>query len=135
MSRPSLRFSLLTGVALLIAFFLTVAVTITPVCGALFRCGCTFAEGLAHCNVWERSTPSCPWCSGGPARFYVPFSLILLTVGAGIVWTAVKRKGLAAGFLVALALYPIAATLIGLCSALYAGYPYFLFWDLAPPSP
>lgn len=132
MSGPSLRISLLTGGALLIAFFFIVAVTITPVCGALFRCGCTFAQGLAHCNVWDASTPNCPWCSGGPARFYVPFSLILVTVSGGIVWTTVKKRGLAAGFLTALALYPVAATLIGLGSALYAGYPHFLFWDLAP---
>lgn len=45
--------------------FLVSIYLLTPVCGWLFGCGCTWPhEGLAdHCNYFDaQNTESCPWC-------------------------------------------------------------------------
>jgi hypothetical protein len=36
-----------------------------PICGLLFRCGCTFSwrGGVSNCNINNPSGPKCPWCN------------------------------------------------------------------------
>jgi hypothetical protein len=44
------------------------AVLYLPLCGLVFRCGCTFPllGGAAHCDVHQPGPPDCPLCAGPP---------------------------------------------------------------------
>ena len=103
--------------------------TITPFCGQLFSCGCALAGGMSECNIWQDTGPQCPWCSYGMAGFYVPFAVILLAIAVGT--AAGQQWGLGtwwSGLLGGLLSYLGAGLLVGLLTALYRGYPLFLWW-------
>jgi hypothetical protein len=52
------------AVSAVIALALTAA-TYLPVCGLVYRCGCTwfFAGGSAKCNIHNPAPPHCPACT------------------------------------------------------------------------
>jgi len=66
----------------LLAVFAFAAVAIAPLCGAFFRCGCTYlwAGGDAACNINNPAPPYCPWCVLGTPL--VAAVSILLFLGA-----------------------------------------------------
>ena len=43
---------------------LLLAIFFTPLCGWLFRCGCTFlwSGASVHCSVHDPARADCPWC-------------------------------------------------------------------------
>lgn len=80
-----------TGATLVIA--LTV---VTPLCGYLFRCGCTWPwAGLdAACNIHDPSAPhQCPWC----ASLLAGWLSVATAVAAGLAAATVFRTKLNSG--------------------------------------
>lgn len=111
-------------------------VVITPVCGLLFSCGCTWpGVGLeANCNYFDASSRyQCPWCAsmiaGGLsvgaallAGYYASMAdRFSLTFPDFVFYALLQRiiRGLAGFFLIAF--------IAGLISAKVQGYPVFLF--------
>ncbi len=71
------------------------AVVVTPLCGFLFGCGCTWPwAGLeAHCNVHDASAPAhCPWCMR-PAIASLTFAI---ATSVGVVAAVAGRLGASA---------------------------------------
>lgn len=102
--------------------------TITPFCGYLFACGCTLSEGMSECNIWQEQGPHCPWCSYGMIGFYVPFAAILAIVTAGAMGgLALMNWQWWAGLAGGLAAYLAGGLAVGFATAVYRGYPLFLF--------
>ncbi len=100
--------------------------TILSFCGFLFACGCSWSEGITHCNIFDAQRPDCPWCSLGIADFWGLFGLILGLSGA-TTWAALNwiRPSTGVGLVAALASYWWWGSLVGLATALYQGYPIF----------
>ena len=99
------------------------AVTVTAYCGLLFGCGCTFMDGMAHCNVHHLQGPSCPWCSHGKLGFYIPFAGMAAGAVAGA-WLGLRlRSRLWAGLLAGVAGYLAAGAVAAWISARIQGYP------------
>lgn len=106
----------------------TIAATMAPVCGILFQCGCTVVGGAAHCNIWDSNTPDCPWCSSGWNGVIAFLIINLLTIATAGVYFA--RKGvLVKALVVALIAYLFWAAVVGLATAQYWDYPWFLWWS------
>eukprot|EP01090_Pellita_catalonica_P017997 TRINITY_DN5620_c1_g1_i1.p1 TRINITY_DN5620_c1_g1~~TRINITY_DN5620_c1_g1_i1.p1 ORF type:complete len:207 (+),score=26.30 TRINITY_DN5620_c1_g1_i1:271-891(+) len=49
-------------------------VFITPYCGVLFRCGCTWIwdGGIEGCNIYTKHVPHCPWCVAPKWAIWIP---------------------------------------------------------------
>jgi hypothetical protein len=110
------------------------AVVVTPLCGALFGCGCTWPwSGLdRHCNVHDPNAPDhCPWC----VRPGIAATIFVAAAGAGAIaaFALPRRAGsvLADGTLRALAglaCYVVMSALGAYLAGRAAGYPHFLWW-------
>ena len=74
----------------LLCFVPVTGATVLPLCGLMFRCGCTLRSGEKYCNVHERFTPHCPWCEGGAKAFLPGYALA--TASAGAVAAAILRR-------------------------------------------
>lgn len=107
-------------------------VVVTPLCGALFRCGCTWPwAGLdRHCNVHDPADPAhCPWCVHprvAAATFAV--SAALGVVAAWGLPVARRRPWLASSVRagVGVAVYALGSTIGAWWIARAVGYPHFL---------
>ncbi|MFN7952862.1 MAG: hypothetical protein U0610_14155 [bacterium] len=119
----------------LLAAVLTVAlagVIVTPLCGALFGCGCTWPwAGLdRHCNVHDPSDPAhCPWCVR-PAVAALTF-VAAASLGASAAWALPRGRlrrwhALLARTGVGLLVHALASTVGAAWIAHAAGYPHFL---------
>lgn len=104
------------------------AATITSFCGQVFHCGCSYSEGMAHCNI-NKPGPDCPWCSHGKAGFYGLFLFILLGIAASI-WAVLKRSGfrLLWGLAAGVAGYLVCGVLVAVAFAVCDGYPLLELW-------
>ena len=75
-----------------IATLFITLVLLTPLCGFLFRCGCTWpwAGFDSACNIREPSAPyHCPWCASMLAGWLSAIVSILAGVTAAIIpWPA-----------------------------------------------
>lgn len=49
------------------------AISATPLCGLIFRCGCTLMTGSRYCNIRNPAGPHCPWCRD-PRTFALSFA-------------------------------------------------------------
>ena len=109
------------------------ALFVTPYCGYLFECGCTWPwAGLdADCNIHQaHAEHRCPWCvsleAGGVS--------MLVLFGASMI-AAVRGSGGGGGFLArygrgmgcGLVAFLIAGFITAWAAALYTGYPMFIF--------
>ena len=110
-----------------------VRVFVLPLCGLLFRCGCTWlwAGGMDHCNIYEAMPPHCPWCSAPAWAAWIPFrGLIVFMAVAAVVagrhGAAWWRRPLAA-----VLTFLIVGLLSGWLFAVAMAYPTFL-WFGAP---
>ena len=99
------------------------AVTVTAYCGLLFGCGCTFMDGMTHCNVHNLQGPWCPWCSQGMLGFYVPFAAMTAGAFTAAWWGLTLRARLWAGLLAGVAGYLSAGAVAAWISARIQGYP------------
>ncbi len=106
------------------------AATITALCGQIYRCGCSYSEGMAYCNVNSPSEPNCPWCSHGETGFYTLFGLILLGTMVSI-WLGFRRFGanLVSGLASGLIGYLVWGVLVALAFAFYDDYPLLKLWS------
>lgn len=113
----------------LVATLVVIGVTVLPLCGQMFRCGCTFA-GAAHCNIHHATPPHCPWCQHDSRAFYLSFAAILpLTTGSIYVATR-RRKSLLIGSLAGVAAYVVIALATGFVTAKTMGYTTWFGWNL-----
>ena len=101
-------------------------VTVTPLCGKMFDCGCTLFEGMQYCNVYNTEGPRCPWCSYGALFFTGQLGLILAGTGLAI-WAVLKwiKPVFWLGVMTGVIAYLLLSSLVGLGIALYVGYPSF----------
>lgn len=109
-------------------------VIVTPLCGALFGCGCTWPwAGLDHhCNVHDPEAPHhCPWC----VRPAVAAAIFAAAASAGALaaFGVPRRAGpqgldLARRVTVGIALYVAVSALGAYLAGHAAGYPHFLWW-------
>jgi hypothetical protein len=112
-----------TCAAVLLIF---VGVSLYPVCGAAFRCGCNIHHGAAHCNVHESGVPHCPWCSAAwwvvGANFAAIFGATGASAYAGLRWWRTAWAGIAAGG----AGYLVTSAVATLVTAWLVGYPVWM---------
>ena len=120
MKSPLLRFFAAFVAVLLVSF-----VTLLPLCNLLFSCGCTFT-GPEHCNVHHLTGPRCPWCAHGNGVFAPAYGLTMIGVAGSIILSLETRRtggrvfvAIGAGLLG----YIVAASIVGLGTALYFHYP------------
>ncbi len=105
---------------------------VTPLCGALFDCGCTWPwAGLAeHCNIHELGAAHrCPWCASPIAGTLS----VGLSIVAGYVTAATRRLPVRPPVILillrivaGLAAFLAIAVLSGWISATVQGYPHFI---------
>ena len=102
------------------------AILLTPVCGALHRCGCRslWAGGESHCNARVAGVEHCPWCEH---RALGALAAVLIVGGQlGVYWIGRRRFGPAAAASAALvALAPLSVG-VGVLLWLPTDYPHFL---------
>lgn len=70
-----------------LAIVIGALIVVTPVCGALFACGCDWPwSGLAsRCNAFlETATEHCPWCVHPLLGFGLPAIATIIGLIAGI---------------------------------------------------
>jgi hypothetical protein len=105
-------------------------IVITPFCGLLFDCGCSWPwAGLeSNCNFHkEGATYHCPWCEYPVAGL----GSILLAVCSGVLAAllGLGRDGqVATRTLEGVAVFLIAGILLGWLTAIFTGYPTFLLY-------
>jgi len=125
--------------------FLAMLILITPLCGLLFDCGCTWPwQGLeSHCNIHKpEAVHQCPWCvsilagivSCGLA-FLVGFLLAMKPMKTGY---DIRDSALAGGqrrsvspevlkrIVTGLFGFVVVAVITGWLSGYLQGYPYFI---------
>lgn len=116
-------------------FVLTVAlINITPLCGFLFDCGCTWiwAGQYEHCNIHDvNALHRCPWCSSTIAGFLsVSSSIFAGTWMAFKVGRSDQNKfninDFAIRSLSGLAVFLLCAFFAGWMSASIQDYPTFI---------
>jgi hypothetical protein len=115
-----------------IATVVLALIVVTPLCGLLFDCGCTWPwAGLAdHCNIHDKDAiHRCPWCASPIAgTLSVGLSIVAAYVTAASrrfpirASVSVSLQRTAAGLLAFLGI----AVLSGWISATVQGYPYFI---------
>lgn len=105
-------------------------IVITPFCGLLFDCGCSWPwAGLeSNCNFYkEGAAYHCPWCEYPVAGL----GSTLLAVCSGVLAAllGLGRDGqVATRTLEGVAVFLIAGILLGWLTALFTGYPTFLLY-------
>jgi len=108
-----------------------IAATGLPLCGAMFRCGCSVTGGSSHCNMHHADgSPHCPWCAAFGLAPALTFLAVLPVVGACV--HVAERRGrsipLAVG--VGLAAYAPLVTTAGWVTAKAMGYPTWFGWPV-----
>ena len=106
-----------------------VVVTALPLCGQMFRCGCTFA-GAAHCNIHHATPPHCPWCAHDSRAFYASFAAIIPLAAGAIFAITRRRKSLLLGTLTGVAAYVVVALISGFITARTMGYATFFGFNI-----
>jgi len=127
-----------TGGLMLLASLLL----ITPLCGLMFDCGCTWPwEGLdSHCNIHDSTAlQQCPWC----VSMFAGVVSVALAVICGVLLSMLGRNTTNEGHY-ALALdvgkrisrglfgFTVVALLTGYLSGYFQAYPYFILLHAWP---
>ncbi len=107
-------------------------VFITPLCGFIFRCGCTWlwSGAVSCCNINHPQTPNCPWCTASERVFLFLPGVIVFLGQIKIVSKVTNRFGKPTGFISGLAAFVILGILVGFIYNLNVDYPYFLWWSI-----
>lgn len=106
------------------------AILVTPYCGLMFGCGCTWPwSGLvAQCNFFQpQAQIVCPWCEHTLAGFA---SVVLAGVSAVLIATKMRfnmvlthRQGIVVRILIGTATFLLVAMITGWMTAVATGYP------------
>ena len=67
------------------------AISATPLCGLIFRCGCTLTTGSRYCNIRNPAGPYCPWCRD-PRKSALSFAASVAGASA-LMRLALKLRG------------------------------------------
>jgi hypothetical protein len=118
----------------LISWTLTLALslgTVLPLCGRMFRCGCTLADGARRCNIQRAGEPHCPWCSHSLGAFATDYGLAF-AVTSGVIYASLRlvRAHVVVGLCAGLVSYWPLVSLAGLMTARYLHYPAWYGWRL-----
>lgn len=110
-----------TGLTLLISLII-----LTPLCGWLFACGCTWPGlGLdANCNFHQpHALHQCPWCASTVAGW----GSVIIALAAGVVVplasVVTRQKSVAYKVLLGVLVFVAVAILTGFLAAVTQGYP------------
>ena len=106
--------------------FIAAALFITPYCGWLFDCGCTWPwAGLdSDCNNFKPAAlHKCPWCGNYIKGF---ISTTLTIGGATAIAFKLDQSGMATRLLSGAVVFLITGFITGWISAILQGYPYFI---------
>lgn len=96
--------------------------TALPLCGQMFRCGCSFAHGSAMCNIHHQTMPHCPWCQKSGTAFAASFLAVIPITGGTIFVLARRRKSIWLCSLAGTSAYLISAIAAGWVTAKVMGY-------------
>jgi hypothetical protein len=105
-------------------------IAITPFCGLLFDCGCSWPwTGLeSSCNFHKEGTAyHCPWCEYPVAG--LGSTLLAVCSGVLVALLGLGREGqVATRTLEGVAVFLIAGILLGWLTAIFTDYPTFLLY-------
>jgi hypothetical protein len=122
MNRParSTRVTFWIGFAVV---FVVMSATALPLCGQMFRCGCSMAGAASHCNIHHAGGPHCPWCAGGGKAFGWSFLAVLPGV-AGCVYAAARwRRSVVVAAVAGTVAYALIGVAAGWVTARAMAYP------------
>jgi hypothetical protein len=106
-----------------------IAATALPLCGQMFRCGCTFS-GATNCNIHHAMAPHCPWCVQSHKAFVLSF-LAILPAATGVVYaSARRRKSILTSTFLGTAAYLTTALIAGFITAKALNHPTWFGWNL-----
>jgi hypothetical protein len=110
------------GVLLVVSF-----ATVLPLCGVMFRCGCSIRHGERECNVHVSGVPHCPWCEGGAKAFLPGYALAMAAAGATLAAVMGRRRKASGwvGVAAAVGVYLLVVSLAALVTAKVMHYPYW----------
>jgi|GEM_PF-554370 len=110
------------------------AILVTPYCGLLFGCGCSWPwSGLAaQCSFFQpESTIVCPWCEHALAGIA---SVLLSAVAGALIAAKIglntslsRRSAIVVRILIGTAVFLLVGTAAGWATATATDYPKFLF--------
>jgi hypothetical protein len=116
-----------------IATLAVAALLVTPFCGLLFGCDCTWPwSGLAdHCSFFQpQARIVCPWCEHsfvGIASFLLSAaSAALLAATMGLGRSLSQRSAIIVRILIGTTVFLLVALIAGWITAAASGYPGFL---------
>jgi hypothetical protein len=112
---------------------LVMAGSVLPLCGGMFRCGCTLLHGDKYCNIHEPHVPHCPWCAAHWSVMAGVFAAVLVAGAAGVYGGLRIARGdgwqrLLTGVGLGVAGYLATASLAGLIMAVVMRYP--MWWGI-----
>jgi len=109
------------------------AILVTPYCGLLFGCGCSWPwSGLAaQCSFFHpQSRIVCPWCehvfAGIASVLLSAASAALIAAKTGLSKSLSQRSAIVVRTLIATAVFLLVATIAGWVTAVATEYPGFL---------
>jgi hypothetical protein len=114
-----------------IACGIVLIVFFTPLCGMLFRCGCTFlwSGAFSGCNIHQANTPHCPWCAAPLLLQSLTFLLLCIAGFAGI---RLARGNRDVHFLRDFTVGWVSVLVVAIVTAwvykVTMNYPHFLIW-------
>jgi hypothetical protein len=118
---------------LLISLAVTIAVisaTALPLCGAMFRCGCSLAHASSACNIHHAMGPHCPWCVKRGKAFACSFAFVLPASIVSLCAVVRRRRSIWAASSVGIISYLLLGALCGLVTAKVMHYPTWFGWRL-----
>jgi hypothetical protein len=127
-SKGCMRMTTKTACLLLGIAVVTASLLMTPFCGFMFRCGCSWiwTTAAAHCNIHHSMPPHCPWCSYGDIGYFLPYAgFIIGQALAGILVLRFTGKLALSVIVTILALVPV-GLLMGVLTLALVDYPLFI---------
>ncbi len=114
-----------TAVTLVVAL-----IVITPLCGLIFRCGCTWPGlGLdSGCNFYNsKILHKCPWCASLNSGVFSVSLSVFAGLTAAFKWGygQTGARGICKRIVIGLTVFFCMAVLAGWIAALLQGYPLF----------
>jgi hypothetical protein len=111
-------------------FWVSLAITLVvlsatafPLCGLMFRCGCTFSRGAQLCSIHHADMPHCPWCVKNGKAFGISFLVVLSLVTASLFAVARRQRSIWIGSIFGVVVYLLAAVAAGWATAKMMDYP------------
>jgi hypothetical protein len=117
----------------LISLAVTIAVmsaTALPLCGTMFRCGCSLAHGSSACSMHHVMGPHCPWCVKRGTAFGASFAFVLPAAVGSVLVAARRRRSVLAASSAGIITYLALAALCGFITAKIMHYPTWFGWPV-----